>query len=320
MHLLALGPTAPWAVVAGMLITVLLMTGSFALVARIFKLLCGALFAYIAMLFVVHVNWGRVATATFVPHISLTSGYLALLVAVLGTTISPYLFFWQTLHRLEEMRDEPEGGQRPQPLRNRRSGAARRKQRMSRFDVFSGMAFSNLVMFSIIVTTASTLGAHGKYNIQSAAAAASALRPVAGHFASALFALGFIGAGMLAIPVLAGAGSAGMAGLLGKSAGFSRSPRHAPVFYGLVLAGTVGGTALSLIGVNPIRLLVLVAVLNGIAASPFLILVMLIANDAKIMGDYVNGRVARVIGWATTALMSAAAVVLFAFAHGGGLY
>jgi len=186
--------------------------------------------------------------------------------------------------------------------------------------VFFGMAFSNIVMFAIIVATAATLGTHGKHSIQSAAEAASALKPVAGRFASALFALGFIGAGMLAIPVLAGAGSAGMAGLLGKATGFSRSIRRAPTFYGLVLLGTLGGAALSLLGVNPIRLLVLVAVLNGVAAAPFLVLVMLISNDRKIMGDYTNGKLARTLGWATTALMTAAAVILFAFAHGGGLY
>jgi Mn2+/Fe2+ NRAMP family transporter len=182
------------------------------------------------------------------------------------------------------------------------------------------MAFSNIVMFAIIVTTAATLGGHGGNKIQSAAEAASALQPIAGHLASVLFALGFIGAGMLAVPVLAGAGSAGMAGLLGKTAGFSRSPRRAPVFYSLVLAGTVGGTALSLLGVNPIRLLVLVAVINGIAAAPFLVLVMLISNDRRIMGSYTNGTLARTLGWATTILMAAAAVTLFAFAHGGGLY
>lgn len=272
------------------------------------------------MLFIVHVDWKNVASATFLPHLSSSSSYLALLVGVLGTTISPYLFFWQTLHRVEEMRDEPAGGSRPKPLADRSEQAAQKKQRTTRFDVLSGMAFSNIVMFAIIVATAVSLGAHGKHNIASAAEAASALRPIAGEFASALFALGFIGAGMLAIPVLAGAGSAGMAGLLGKTAGFSRSPRKAPLFYGLVLLGTIGGSALSLLGVNPIRLLVLVAVINGVAAGPFLVLLMLIANDSTIMGEYVNGRFARAVGWATAAIMAVAAIVLFAFAGGGGLY
>jgi len=320
MHLLHAGPPVIWALVAGAGISALLLTGSFELVARVFKLLCLALLAYVAMLFVVHVNWASVGRGTFIPQLSLGSSYVALLVAILGTTISPYLFFWQSMHRLEEMRDEPEGGSEPAPLPARAQAAAGKKQRRSRFDVFSGMAFSNIVMFAIIVTTAATLGKHGKHNIQSAADAASALQPIAGRFATVLFALGFIGAGMLAIPVLAGAGSAGMAGLLGKSAGFSRSPRKAPIFYGLVLLGTVGGAALSLLGINPIRLLVLVAVINGAAAAPFLALVMLISNDRRIMGDYRNGAIARILGWGATALMTAAALILFAFAHGGGLY
>ena len=263
---------------------------------------------------------GRGDDLRIIDRLLFQRSYIALLVAILGTTISPYLFFWQSMHRLEEMRDEPEGGDEPEQLSDRSDLAAKKKERTSRFDVFSGMAFSNIVMFAIIVTTAATLGKHGKHNIQSAAEAASALKPVAGRFASTLFALGFIGAGMLAIPVLAGAGSAGMAGLLGKATGFSRSPRKAPTFYGLVLVGTLGGAALSLLGINPIRLLVFVAVLNGVAAAPFLVLVMLISNDKKIMGDYSNGKLARILGWGTTALMTAAAVILFAFAHGGGLY
>jgi Mn2+/Fe2+ NRAMP family transporter len=320
MQLLHAGPTTIWALLAGLAVSALLLSGSFEFVARIFKVLCLALFSYIAILFIVHVDWAGVAHATFVPHLSLRSAELGLLVAILGTTISPYLFFWQNLHRLEEMRDEDAGGDDPKPLPHREEIAAGKKQRRSRFDVFIGMTFSNLVMFSIIVTTAATLGKHGKNNVGSAAEAASALKPVAGHFASALFAFGFIGAGMLAIPVLAGAGSAGMAGLLGKAAGFSRSPRRAPTFYALVLVGTVGGTALTLFGVNPMKLLVFVAVINGIAAAPFLVLLMLISGDRKIMGDYKNGALAGVLGWTTAALMTAAAIILFAYGHGGGLY
>jgi len=320
MHLLHAGPTTIWSLLAGLAVSALVLSGSFEFVARIFKLLCLALFSYLAMLFVVHVDWVRVEHATFVPHLPLRSAELGLLVAILGTTISPYLFFWQNLHRLEEMRDEPAGGADPKPLPDHEEIAARKKQRRSRFDVFIGMAFSNIVMFAIIVTTAATLGKHGKNNIGSAAEAASALKPVAGRFASALFAFGFVGAGMLAIPVLAGAGSAGMAGLLGKAAGFSRSPRRAPTFYALVLAGTIGGTAMTLFSLNPIKLLVFVAVINGIAAAPFLVLLMLISSDKTIMGDYKNRALATVFGWSTAALMSAAGVILFAYGHGGGLY
>jgi Mn2+/Fe2+ NRAMP family transporter len=261
-------------------------------------------------MFSVHVNWAQVGLRTVVPHLEVSNkDYLALLVAVLGTTISPYLFFWQSAHRLEELRAEPEGGDRAVPLTQRTAADAKYKERTSRGDVFVGMGFSNAVMFAIIVATASTL--HGK-KIGSAAQAASALKPVAGHWASALFALGFIGTGMLAIPVLAGSGAAGMAGLLGKRWGFSRSVRKAPVFYGLVAVGTIGGTLLSLSSTNPIQLLVIVAIINGIAAAPFLLLVMLIAADHTLMGQYRNGKLATTIGWAAFALMGAAAAVLLA--------
>jgi Mn2+/Fe2+ NRAMP family transporter len=174
------------------------------------------------------------------------------------------------------------------------------------------MTFSNLVMFAIIVATAQTLHAHNETNIQSAAQAAEALKPFAGHFASALFALGFIGSGLLAVPVLAGSGSVGMAGLLGREWGFSRSVRKAPVFYGLVALGTLGGMVLSLLHVNPIHLLVLVAVLNGVAAAPFLVVVMWVSSSKRLMGDYVNGKAAKILGWLTVAIMAVAAVAMFA--------
>ena len=312
MQLLHAGPTWLWALIAGGLITTLLVLGSFARIALVFKLLCAALLAYLVVAVLVTHQWGSVLSHTLVPHIELNKAYLQLLVAVLGTTISPYLFFWQSAHRLEEMRDEPEGGAKAQPLAQQSPARAKRKERTSRLDVFVGMTFSNLVMFAIIVATAQTLHSHHITNIESAAQAAAALKPFAGHFASALFALGFIGSGLLAIPVLAGSGSVGLAGLLGKQWGFSRSVRRAPVFYGLVFLGTVGGTALSLLHVNPIKLLVFVAVINGVAAAPFLFVVMWVSGDRRIMGDYANGNVAKFIGWLTAAIMAVAAVALFA--------
>jgi NRAMP (natural resistance-associated macrophage protein)-like metal ion transporter len=312
MHLLHAGPEWLWALVAGVTITAFMLRGSFTTIARVFKLLCAALLAYIGELAVVKIPWASVGLNTVVPHIQLNKDYISLLVAVLGTTISPYLFFWQTLHRVEEMRDEPEGGRRPLPLRGRSARDARKKESTSRFDVFSGMAVSNIVMFAVIVVAAATLGAHGRTTIAGPDQAAAALRPIAGHFASALFALGFIGSGMLAIPVLAGAGAAGMAGLLGKRAGFSTKLREAPVFYSLVGVGTLGGALISLIGINPIRLLVLVAALNGVAAAPFLVLVMIVSGNRAIMKDSVNGKLAKVIGWITVLLMAAAAVAFFA--------
>jgi Mn2+/Fe2+ NRAMP family transporter len=309
MNLLHAGPTWVWALVAGVVITALVIMGSFTEIARIFKIICLALLTYVVVLFSIHVNWGQVGLHTVVPHITFSKNYFALLVAVLGTTISPYLFFWQSAHRLEELRAEPEGGDDAVPLTGRSRAAAKYKSRTARGDVFTGMAFSNVVMFAIIVVTATTL--HGK-TINSAAAAANALKPVAGHWSSVLFALGFIGTGMLAIPVLAGSGASGMAGLLGKRWGFSRSVRKAPVFYGLVAVGTVGGTVLSLLSSNPIHLLVLVAVINGIAAAPFLLVVMLIARDRAIMGEYRNGKISSVLGWLAFALMAAAALVMLA--------
>jgi NRAMP (natural resistance-associated macrophage protein)-like metal ion transporter len=312
MQLLHAGPTWLWALLAGALITTLLVLGDFARIALVFKGLCAALLAYLVVAVLVTHQWGSVLSHTIVPHLEFNKAYLALLVAVLGTTISPYLFFWQSAHRLEEMRDEPEGGAQAQPLKQQEPARAKRKQSTSRLDVFTGMTFSNLVMFAIIVATAETLHAHGKTNVQSAAQAAEALKPFAGHFASLIFALGFIGSGLLAVPVLAGSGSVGMAGLLGKTWGFSRSVRKAPVFYGLVALGTVGGTALSLLNVNPIKLLILVAVINGVAAAPFLVVVMGVSSDKRLMGEYVNGKAAKILGWVTAALMGGAAIALFA--------
>ncbi len=312
MTLLHLGPTWLWALLAGAGITTLLVLGTFARIALVFKMLCAALLAYIIVVVMVTRDWGAVLKHLVVPTLQFSNTYLALVVAVLGTTISPYLFFWQNAHRLEEMRDEPEGGDQALALKMQPEAKARRKQWTSRLDVFVGMAFSNIVMFSIIVATAETLKVHGKTNIQSAAQAAQALQPFAGRFAGALFALGFIGSGLLAIPVLAGAGSSGMAGLLHKDWGFSRSVRQAPVFYGLVAFGTLGGMGLSLAHVNPIKLLVLVAVINGVIAVPFLVVVMLVSGSRRIMGDYVNGKLATSIGWLTALMMAIAAVALFA--------
>ena len=307
MNLLHAGP--PWvsALIGGILLSALLMAGSFRLIAKVFKALCLALFAYVAELFLVHVHWSAVLADTIVPHVQWNRTYVSLLVAVLGTTISPYLFFWQSTHRLQELRDEPEGGDGAVSLKRRTSRNARKEEVNARMDVVTGMGFSNLVMWAIILVTATTLAAHGRHGIQTAAQAAAALKPVAGSFASLVFALGFVGAGMLAVPVLAGSGAAGMAGLLGKRWGFSRSFTDAPVFYALVLVGTVGGTVLSLFHFNPIKLLVLSAIVNGVAAAPFLVLVMLISGSEKVMGKFKNGLLGSSLGCITVALMASAA-------------
>jgi NRAMP (natural resistance-associated macrophage protein)-like metal ion transporter len=307
MHLLHAGPASLWAVLAGIAVTGLLIAGSFETIARMFKALCLALLSYLVVVFAAGPSWPDVLSHAVAPRIEFTKDYMLLVVAVLGTTISPYLFFWQNAHRIEELRDEPEGGDDPIPLGDRSPRAARRKMRTSRADVFTGMAFSNIVMFAIIVSTGATLGAGRHTTITSAAQAAEALRPIAGGLSETLFALGFIGSGMLAIPVLAGAGSVGIAGLVHKDWGFSRSFRDAPVFYGMVIVGTIGGTLLTLLGVDPIKLLVYSALINGLLAAPFLALIMVLSNDEQTMGEYRNGRVAQLLGWTATILMALAA-------------
>jgi len=312
MNLLKAGPTWLWAPLSGAAISVFLVRGTFARVELVFKVLAAALLVYIVVAVIVTHDWLRVLAFTVVPHIQFNKAYIPLLVAVLGTTFSPYEFFWQSANRLEEMRDAPEAGSRPETLRMRSRSRAQLKQRTSRLDVFSGMAFSNLVMFAIIVTTAQTLHAHNITNIQSASQAASSLKPFAGRLASVIFALGFIGSGLLAVPVLAASGSVGLSGLLGKEWGFSRSVRKAPLFYGLVGLGTIGGTALSLVNANPIKLLVFVAVINGLITAPLLLIVLIVANTRRLMGDYVNGHAANILGWFTFALMAVASIALFA--------
>jgi len=315
MHLLHAGPAWLWALLAGAGITALILLGGFAKIQQVFKLLCLSLFAYIVVLFVAHVPWSTVGLNTIVPHVTWSKGYLTLLVAVLGTTISPYLFFWQTADRVEEMRAEDDGPGAV-PLSRRTTAGAKGKERTSRYDVFTGMFLSNLVMFAIITATGSTLGLHGGQDITSAAQAAGALKPIAGSLASSLFALGFIGSGMLAVPVLAGSGSVGLAGLLGRPWGLSMSLRKAPFFYALIAAGTVGGAVLTLTSINPITLLVLSAVINGIAAAPFLIVVMIISHNRQLMGTSRNHILATVLGWSTVAMMTIAAFAMLALLTG----
>lgn len=312
MNLLKAGPTWVWALLSGVAISVLLVKGSFGRIAQVFKVLAGILVVYIIVMVSVTHDWLRILQYGVIPHIQLNKSYISLLIALLGTTISPYIFFWQSANRLEEMREEPEGGSEVAPLKKRSVRQARFKRRSSRLDVFLGMAFSNVVMFAIIGTTGQTLHTHGITNIQSAAQAASSLKPIAGSLASVIFALGFIGSGLLAVPVLAASGSIGLSGLLGKKWGFSRKIREAPLFYILVAVGTMGGTALSLLNANPISLLVFVAVINGLIAAPLLIFVLIISNSRRLMGEYVNGHAANILGGFTVALMSVAVVAFFA--------
>jgi len=274
---------------------VLLATGSFQRIATVFKVLCLSLLAYVAVLFASRIDWADVVRGLIGQHLNEGKDYWSIVVAILGTTISPYLFFWQSGHRVEELRSEDLGGERAVSLEERPQRARRRKLQEARLDVFSGMTFSQVVMFAIIVATAATLGDGHGAQIASAADAAKALQPVAGHLASVLFAAGFIGSGLLAVPVLAGSASVGIAGLLGREWGFERSPRKAPVFYGLVALGTGGGVVLTHFFSNAIHLLVISALVNGVAAAPFMFVVVLISGDRELMGKQRNGVVASVL-------------------------
>lgn len=309
MHLLHAGSATIWAAIAGVAIMVLLATGSFEKIALVFKVLCLSLLAYVGVLFATKVSWVDVVKGLSAQDLNSGKDYWAMIVAILGTTLSPYLFFWQSAHRVEELRDESVGGDQATALDERSATGRRHKLQEARLDVFTGMLFSELVMFAIIVATAATLGRKKATHIDSAAAAARALEPIAGHLSTVLFAAGFIGSGLLAVPVLAGSASTGIAGLRGKNWGFERSPRKAPLFYGLVALGTMGGVVLSIFYNDPIGLLVFSALVNGIAAAPFMIVVMLISGDRNLMGKERNGRLAQILGWGATAAMTVAGVV-----------
>jgi NRAMP (natural resistance-associated macrophage protein)-like metal ion transporter len=310
MSLLHAGSAWIWALIGGLVVLVLLMKASFPIVAIVFDLLALSLLSYVGVVAFTHPHWLSIVAHTIVPHLHFNKGYATMVVAILGTTISPYMLFWQSGNRIEEMRDEPAGGDKAQPLRNRTWLAARFKRRSALVDVLAGMTFSQIVAFSIVIATADTLGIHHT-PIASAAEAASSLRPFAGRFAEHIFALGFIGSGMLAIPVLVGSASIGISGLLGKQWGFSRSYREAPFFYWLIIGGTALGTVLSVLPINIISLLVICAVVNGLLAPAFIVLLMLIAGDAKLTSDMPLRRSVRFGGWLTAAVMGAAALAFF---------
>lgn len=308
MQLLGAGPDHLWSAVAGIGIAIALMAGGFDIISKTFKWLCMALLAYVAVLFVSNVDWTDVLKGLLGLQFRFSPDYLGLIVAVLGTTISPYLFFWQSAHRIEELREENHGSDQAVGLEERPAGPAEHELHNARADVFTGMFFSVLVMFAIMAATAATLGKNGS-DVKTAADAAKALEPMLGPAAKFLFAAGFIGSGILAVPVLAAAGSAGLAGLLGKEWGFDRRPSKAQTFYVLLGVGTIGGVIITFFTTDPIGLLILSAIINGIAATPFLVVTMLIARDKDLMGKYRNGKLAATLGWSTTAIMVVAGAI-----------
>jgi len=304
VNLLVPIPVTALVVPIALVILGLQVWGSYRLIARTFKWLTLALFAYIGSALYARPDLGEVLRGTLIPTLSLDARFMTMLVAILGTTISPYLFFWQASQEVEE---EISMGRRT--LKARR-GATDTEMRFARVDVTTGMFFSNVVMYFIILATAATLFKAGQADIQSAAEAAQALRPLAGDAASALLALGLIGAGFLGVPVLTGSSAYAMAEALGWEYGLDEKPRRAKLFYATIIVPTLIGMLINFVGINPIRALFWTAVINGFLAPPMLVLIMLIANTPRIMGERTNGRWINIVGWATTAVMFAATIAL----------
>jgi NRAMP (natural resistance-associated macrophage protein)-like metal ion transporter len=271
------------------------------------KWLTMALFAYVLTAFVANVSWGQALHATFVPSLNFNVKYFTALIAVLGTTISPYLFFWQASEEAEEVRDH----RQEHPLKWAPWQARKQFQRI-KVDTVVGMGFSNLVSLFIILTTAATLHAAGITDIQTSAQAAKALEPLAGRFAFALFALGIIGTGLLAVPVLAGAAAYGVAEAFRWPASLERQPREARGFYGVLAVATLIGLALNFVGLNPIRALVWSAVINGVVSVPLMVVTMRMAVNPKVMGRFTLPLRLRVVGWIATVVMMVASIGLFA--------
>ncbi|MBW4021892.1 MAG: divalent metal cation transporter [Proteobacteria bacterium] len=273
----------------------------------VLKWLTLSLFAYVATVFVVGVPWGAVFLHLLVPHVSLRADYLTVVVAVFGTTISPYLFFWQAGEEVEDMNERAGSAS----LLDAPSNAPRELRRIQ-IDTYVGMAFSNIVALFIMLTTAATLYAHGITNIATSAQAAAALRPLAGRFASTVFALGIIGTGLLTVPVLAGSAAYAVGEARDWPIGLGRRPLQAKAFYGTVAAATVVGAILNFTSLDPVKALFWSAVVNGVVAVPIMVMMVLMAARRDVMGDFVIGPVLKAVGWAATAVMLLAAVGMFA--------
>ncbi len=296
-----------WLIVPTAVVILLIQVfGSYRLIANIFKWLTLALLAYIASAFFAHPDLGLVLHGTFVPTLSFDPTFLATLVAILGTTISPYLFFWQASQEVEE---EVELGRHR--LWQRR-GATDSELKYRAWDINTGMALSNGVMYFIILATAATLFATGQTQVQSASDAAVALEPLAGPAATILLALGLIGAGFLAVPVLTGSAAYAVSEAFGWQYGLNKRPRGAKEFYLVIVAATLVGLAINFVGIDPIKALFWSAVVNGLLAPPLMVLIMLVANHEGIMGKRRNGRAINVLGWAATLVMFIAAIALIA--------
>jgi Mn2+/Fe2+ NRAMP family transporter len=306
LKLLIGGPALAYAAVFALASLLLQIFIPFSRYSPILKFLTFSLFAYVATVLVIHVPWGAVLKSIVVPPIVKDAKYAVGVVALLGTTISPYLFCWQAAQEVEEM--GPHTGRKP--LKHAPSQARAALQRIG-IDTSVGMIFSNAVAFFIILTAAVVLHAHGKSEINSSADAAEALRPLAGRLAFGLFAAGIIGTGLLAVPVLAGATAYAASGAFGQKAGLEHKPSKAKFFYGVLIVSSIAGMALNLTPLDPIKALYWSAVINGVVAVPLMVVMMLMSSRTKVMGEFTLPWFLQLFGWLATAAMGAAAIVMF---------
>lgn len=305
VNLLLHGPQEGYVVCLGGLSAVLQIFVPYDRYARLLKWTALALLAYVAVALIVPVPWGEVGRAIVLPHVQLSTAYLTTVIAVLGTTISPYLFFWQASQEVEELRAAPTQG----PLRRVPQQAPAQLRRIS-FDTWVGMGVSNVIAFFITLTAAATLNLH-HIDVKTSADAARALEPIAGHFAYLLFALGIIGTGLLALPVLAGSAAYAAAGTLRWRNSLALRLGVAPEFYAVIALAIIGGVAITFMHFDPIRALYWSAVINGVTAVPIMVVMMLMAGSTRIMGEFaVTGWLAWG-GWLATLAMAIAALGVF---------
>lgn len=286
------------------LIVALLVFSSYRRMTQVLKWLTLALFAYIIAGILARPDWGAVLRGTVIPHATIGKDYWLTLVAILGTTISPYLFFWQASQEAEE-----EQAMR-QKLVDRPRRALQRELRSARTDVVAGMFFSNLISYFIILTAGATLHPAGLTNVQTAADAAAALKPLAGNAAALLFTVGLVGTGMLGVPVLAGSGAYAVAEAAAWRRGIDEKPNHARHFYAVIVVAMVIGMALNFAHFDAIRMLFWAAVLNGLLAPPLIIIILIVCNNRKVMGEHRNGRPLNILGGLAAVMMSAAVLAL----------
>jgi Mn2+/Fe2+ NRAMP family transporter len=308
------GSALVYAIIFALLTVVLQVFGSYSRCCTVFKVLSLVLLSYVVTTFLAHVAWGAALKSTVLPKFQLTSAYWATFIAVFGTTISPYLFFWQASLETEEIRSHSH----EEALKKAPEQAPKQFDRI-RFDTYVGMSFSNLIAFFIMVAAAATLNAHGIKDVETSAQAAEALRPIAGKSAFILFALGIVGTGLLAVPVLAGSAAYAVGEAFKWPTGMDQKPMAAKGFYAVLTISTLLGLAINfpwvqhMTHLTPIKALFWAAVINGVAAVPIMVIIMFMIRNPKVMRQFQRtSKLLQVMGWIATAVMAAAAILMFA--------